>query len=195
LSPDSVLAIFGVTPLVICVLAVLLLKERPTAGIWGSAAIISAGAMLCLSLQGRPSPSAMVAALTAAGSFSLYVVMTRMLRGEGLRANLFYTALGVFAALSLFVPGVWITPSPHDAVVMVLIGAFGLLALLALDRAAASAPVSGSGAMVDARLLVPIGGVLVGRQLDLHILIGAATIGMGMICAVSLARNPEASAR
>jgi hypothetical protein len=74
------------------------------------------------------------AALTSAASFSLYVVMTRMLRGESLRANLFYTALGVFAVLSLFMPTVWVTPTSHDARVMVLIGALGLVALLALDR-------------------------------------------------------------
>ena len=195
LTSETVLAIFGVAPLIICALAAVLLKERPTPGIWVSAAVVSAGAMFCLSLHVPLSLTAVAAALTSAGSFSLYVVMTRMLRGESLRANLFYTALGVFAALSLFMPKVWVMPTPHDALVMVLIGAVGLLALLALDRTAKMAPVSSGGAMVDTRLLVLIGGMAVGRHPDLHIAIGVATIAIGTICALSLGRNPVASAQ
>jgi drug/metabolite transporter (DMT)-like permease len=194
LTPDTVLAIFGVAPLIICALAAVLLKERPTPGIWVSAAVVSAGAMFCLSLHVLLSLTAVAAALTSAGSFSLYVVMTRMLRGESLRANLFYTALGVFVVLSLFVPTMWVMPTPHDALVMVLIGALGLLALLALDRTAQMAPVSSGAAMVDTRLLV-IGGVVIGPHPDLHIEIGVATIAIGTICALSLGRNPEASAQ
>jgi drug/metabolite transporter (DMT)-like permease len=194
LTPDTVLAIFGVAPLIICALAAVLLKERPTPGIWVSAAVVSAGAMFCLSLHVLLSLTAVAAALTSAGSFSLYVVMTRMLRGESLRANLFYTALGVFVVLSLFVPTMWVMPTPHDALVMILIGALGLLALLALDRTAQMAPVSSGAAMVDTRLLV-IGGVVIGPHPDLHIEIGVATIAIGTICALSLGRNPVASAQ
>lgn len=195
LAPDTVLAIFGVAPLIMCALAAVLLKERPTPAIWVSAAIVSAGAMFCLSLQLLPSLTAVAGALTSAGSFSLYVVMTRMLRGESLRANLFFTALGVFAALSLFVPKVWVMPTPHDALVMVLIGALGLLALLALDRTVKTAPVSSGGAMVDTRLLVLIGGLVAGHHLELHIAIGVATIAIGTICALSLGGNPVTSAQ
>jgi drug/metabolite transporter (DMT)-like permease len=194
LTPDTVLAIFGVAPLIICALAAVLLKERPTPGIWVSAAVVSAGAMFCLSLHVLLSLTAVAAALTSAGSFSLYVVMTRMLRGESLRANLFYTALGVFVVLSLFVPTMWVMPTPHDALVMVLIGGLGLLALLALDRTAQMAPVSSGAAMVDTRLLV-IGGVEIGHHPDLHIEIGVATIAIGTICALSRGRNPVASAQ
>ena len=193
LTPDTVLAIFGVAPLIICTLAVVLLKEHPTPGIWVSAGLVSAGAMFCLPLDARPSLLAVAAALISASSFSLYVVMTRMLRGEDLRANLFYTALGVFVALSLFVPTVWVTPTAHDAVVMVLIGAFGLLALLALDRTAQMAPVSNGGAMVDTRLLVLVGSIVVGRHPNLHIAVGVATIAIGTMCALGLSRNQVAS--
>jgi drug/metabolite transporter (DMT)-like permease len=195
MAPNNVLAIFGVAPLIMCALGAILLNERPTRGIWVSAAVVSAGAMFCLSLHGLPSLTAVAGALTSAGSFSLYVVMTRMLGGERLRANLFYTALGVFAALSLFVPKFWITPTPHDALVMVLIGALGLLALLALDRAAQTAPVSSGGAMVDTRLLVLIGGIAVGHHADLRVTIGVASIAVGTMCALSLGRNPVASAQ
>jgi drug/metabolite transporter (DMT)-like permease len=176
------------------VFAAVLLKERPTPGIWVCAAIVSMGALFCLPLYARPSLVAVAAALTASASFSLYTVMTRMLRGESLRLNLFYTALGVFAVLSFFVPTVWIMPTPHDALVMVLIGAVGLVALSALDRAAQAAPVSNGGTMVDTRLLVLVGGIVVGIHQDLHIVVGVATIALGTICALSFSSNPVASA-
>ena len=52
LDVDTVLSLFGVSPLLICVLAVLLLNERATRGIWISAIVVSVGALFCLSLQG-----------------------------------------------------------------------------------------------------------------------------------------------
>jgi drug/metabolite transporter (DMT)-like permease len=75
-------------------------------------------------------------------TFSLYVVMTRSLRSETTRANLFYTALGVFVVLTPFMPRIWSTPSLHDMMVLGGVGLLGYLALYALDRLAAAAPVS-----------------------------------------------------
>lgn len=193
LDVNTVLSLFGVAPLMICVLAILLLNERPTPGLWASATVVSLGALFCLSPQGPLPLIGVAAALVSAGSFSLYVVMTRMLTTETLRANIFYTALGVFAALTLYMPKVWVTPTPHDAAVMVLVGALGLISLLALDRAAETAPVFNGGVMVDTRLLTLVGGVLVGRHLDLHYAVGLAIIISGTICALTLARSSAVS--
>ena len=60
--------------------------------------------------------------------------MTRSLRGESTRVNLFYTAAGVFAALTPAVPFVWITPDLHDLVLLTGVGLIGLLGLFILDR-------------------------------------------------------------
>jgi drug/metabolite transporter (DMT)-like permease len=193
LDVDTVLSLFGVSPLLICVLGVLLLKEWPSRAIWMSSVVVSIGALFCLSLQGALPLSGVAAALICAGSFSLYCVLTRMLTTETLRANMFYTALGVFAALTLYMPRVWVTPTAHDAAIMVLVGAVGLISLLALDRAAETAPVFNGGAMVDTRLLTLTGGVLVGRHPDLHYVAGLAVIVAGTICALSLARSPAVS--
>ena len=75
-------------------------------------------------------------------TFAAYVVMTRVLRTEPGHVNLFYTALGVFLALSPFIPAVWIMPNGQDLLVLTGIGLIGYLALFALDRMAAAAPVS-----------------------------------------------------
>jgi drug/metabolite transporter (DMT)-like permease len=68
--------------------------------------------------------------------------MTRSLRDEPVQANLFFTALGVFALLTPLMPFVWVTPNLHDAVLLAGIGIVGLLALWALDRACERAPVA-----------------------------------------------------
>ena len=69
-----------------------------------------------------------------------------------MQANLFYTALGVFVALTPFMPSMWVMPTWHDAAVLFGIGALGLLGLWALDRAAAAAPLSLSAAGLYAYL-------------------------------------------
>ena len=104
----------------------------PSAGL---GAIVLAG-------PGR-APSAMWFAVAALPplSLSLYVVATRALRFEPLRANLWYTALGVFLALSVVVPSRWVAPTAGDWVTLVAVGGVGLLTLLLLDRATEAAPV------------------------------------------------------
>jgi drug/metabolite transporter (DMT)-like permease len=87
---------------------------------------------------------ALLLPVVMAASFSGYVVMTRQLEGELLQTNLFYTALGVFVVLTPIVPWSWVTPPTQDIAELVGIGAVGLLALWALDRAVACASVSKS---------------------------------------------------
>ena len=50
------------------------------------------------------SPPLLVIAVAMALSFSAYVAMTRSLSSEHVLANLFYTALGVFLALTPLMP-------------------------------------------------------------------------------------------
>jgi len=101
-----------------------------------------AGSLLVHTVGPLPAPMMLAYPLAMALCFSAYVVMTRALRGEDMRANLFYTALGVFLALTPALPGLWVTPNAHDLVVMVAVGVLGYFALWALDRSTAAAPVS-----------------------------------------------------
>jgi len=110
-------------------------------------------------------------------------VMTRVLRAEPGHVNLFYTALGVFLALSPFVPAVWITPTGQDLLVLTAIGLLGYLALFALDRMAAAAPVSVSAPMAYLQVAFGLGATFLvghsplGRRADVGLLLilGAAT--------------------
>jgi drug/metabolite transporter (DMT)-like permease len=141
IAPDNIWSVFWVSPLIVIGAAQGLLGERPSWRLW---AISGAGALATVGMlsPGVPTVASLLLPTLMALCFGLYVPMTRELRLEPVRTNLFYTALGVFLSLTPFMPIVWTTPSLRDAALLVGIGLIGLIALLALDRAAALAPVS-----------------------------------------------------
>jgi drug/metabolite transporter (DMT)-like permease len=140
--PETLMSIFWLSPLLILVLAHVLLGERAPWKIWAAGAVACLGANL-LFIHGPLPPLRLLAfPVGMALTFSLYVVMTRSLRSEPMRANLFYTAFGVLAALSPAIPPLWIPPTAPHLAVMIGVGVLGFGALLALDRMAAAAPVS-----------------------------------------------------
>ena len=142
LHADTVWAVFWIAPLLVIATAHVMIGERAPLLVWGLAASGTLAAAVVHPPTRPSSPLLLVLPIAMALSFSVYVVMTRRLRDEPVLANLFYTALGVFLVLTPMMPHVWITPTAHDLVVMIGIGTIGLLALYALDRAAAGAPVS-----------------------------------------------------
>ena len=148
----SVWATFWCAPPLILVFARFIAAERAPVSVWMLTVLASAGAVLILSPVTAPTGKALAFALLMAVSFALYVVLTRMLRHETLSANLFYTAVGVLLPLSLYVPRIWVMPSAHDAVILFGIGAVGLAALMALDRALERTESSMSAAFVTAQV-------------------------------------------
>ena len=143
------MAIFWLSPLLVLALARILLGEVAPAGVWGAALVGWAGAFLVLGHNALPAaPLLLLLPLAMALCFSLYVVMTRSLRDEETRANLFYSAGGVALFLTPFMSSVWTPPAAFDLLVMIGVGVAGLLSLLALDRMAAAAPVSRTAPML-----------------------------------------------
>jgi drug/metabolite transporter (DMT)-like permease len=135
-------AIFWLSPLMVICLAVAWQHEWPSGLSWIGIVLGSFGVVAVTAPTLPEFPFAPFAPLLMALSFSVYVVMTQSLRTEHLEANLFYTAIGVFAVLTLFMPSVWITPSLHDFAMFVGIGTVGFVSLLLLDQAVRYAPVS-----------------------------------------------------
>jgi len=140
--PGTVWALFWVAPLLILGFARLALGERVPRWVWAVAAIGSGVAAVMAEPALPRSLAGAVLPIVMALSFSVYVVMTRSLRDEPVQANLFFTALGVFALLTPLMPFVWVMPNLHDAALLAGIGIVGLLALWALDRACERAPVA-----------------------------------------------------
>lgn len=136
------MTIFWLSPVLILAFAAVALRERT--GLWAWLVCLCGwlGTVLVMRPEVPKLGAPLLLPFVMAITFAAYVVMTRMLRTEPGHVNLFYTALGVFLALSPFIPAVWIMPNGQDLLVLTGIGLIGYLALLALDRMAAAAPVS-----------------------------------------------------
>jgi drug/metabolite transporter (DMT)-like permease len=148
----ALLSIFWLAPLMILALARIFLAEPVGAWPWLTCGVASLGAVLMHELSPMPGARASVFPLAAALCFAGYVVMTRPLRRESTRANLFYTAFGVFVALSPAMPLLWVTPNAHDLAILTGVGLFGFAELYVLDRMAAAAPVSVTAPMATMQL-------------------------------------------
>lgn len=159
LHPQTLMAIFWVSPLLIVAFAALA-GERSGALPWLAALGGYAGTLL-LHPPARITPlPALAFAVSMAASFALYVVMTRSLRTETTRANLFYTAFGVLLALTPALPAFWTTPTAADLLVMVTVGVLGFGALYLLDRLCATAPVSPTAPFAYLQGLLALGASL-----------------------------------
>ena len=139
--PGTLMAIFWLSPLMMLAIAAVTLRETIPAWTWGLAALASTGAIAFSGPEASSIGANLAFPVCMALSFSAYVVMTRSLRSETTRANLFYTAFGVFLALSPFVPGVWVSPNLRDGIVLAGVGLLGFVALYAIDRCMAAATV------------------------------------------------------
>lgn len=182
-SVAAVWTVFWVAPLLVLVLATLCLGERPGAGGWLASAATLAGTSVLL---GPTLPSAawpVLLAVVSAASFSLYVVLTRVLRDEPTSVNLFYTALGVFVALTPLVGRSWLPPTSRDLGVLFAIGLFGYAGLFALDRMAAAAPVSSTAPLAALQVPLAVGGqaLVAHRWPGARAGVGAAFIGCAML--------------
>jgi drug/metabolite transporter (DMT)-like permease len=155
--PATLMAVFWLSPLFILVLARIFHGERIPVQLWMAALMGCCGAVLLHEPAWPEMPALLVFPFGMALCFSLYVVMTRSLRGETTRANLFYTAVGVFLVLTPVMPGVWITPDIHDLLVLACIGVLGYVALYFLDCMASAAAVSISAPIAYLQIAVTLG--------------------------------------
>jgi len=144
LPVGSVWAVFWISPLMVLALARVVLGEGVPRRTWWICGLGSFAAAAMTVDRATPLGPTLLLPLGMAASFAGYVVMTRRLEGELLPTNLFYTAVGVFIVLTPVVPWSWVMPSVHDIALLVGIGAVGLVALWALDRAIAHASVATS---------------------------------------------------
>ena len=131
----NILSIFWLMPIMIIVLSMFLLKEQVSWPVW----LLGLFGLACVLFLAHPNKTFSLVgiglALVMGSAFSLYVVLTRMLRDESHLTNLFYTALGVLIPLSFWVPGVWKPLTLQGGLLMSLIGLLGFALLWVLDKA------------------------------------------------------------
>jgi len=174
----TLMTVFWSSLVLIPVFARIIAGERVPGWSWLAGLVGWTGIWLML---GSPLPTvhpSVAFPMLMAGSFSLYVVLTRLLRTERTSANLFHTAAGVLLVLTPMMPFVWVPPTLSDLCAMALVGALGLVGLFLVDRMASIAAVSTAAPM--AALQMPIFAALLwilgSRPPSLRSLLGMAIV-------------------
>ncbi len=135
MSVGNILSVFWLAPMMIMGLSMWLLKEKAPWYIW-LITIVGLGCVLFLTRPKAPMTTlGIVLALAMGLSFSLYVVMTRLLREESTLTNLFYTAVGVLVPLSFRLPTFWKPLTLQGGLLMAIVGLLGFALLWVLDKA------------------------------------------------------------
>jgi drug/metabolite transporter (DMT)-like permease len=175
----EVKAISFVSPLLVAIFAVWLLREHVSWDKWLAVIVGFLGVLFIVRPGSAMLTWASALALGNALCYSLYQIMTRRIsEDEDPITTLFYTALVGFLVMSAIMPFVWVTPSLKHVPLVLLLGTMGvcghflLIKALELERASTLSPLG-----YTQLLWVTLLGYLVFGDLpDRH-----AVIGMGII--------------
>jgi drug/metabolite transporter (DMT)-like permease len=185
LGRGQVWAVFWTSPLMAMAFGRIMLKERPSRGRWLATALGLMGAILVAGPGRDWDARGGLFAFGMAACFALYLVLARSLSAESIPSKLLYTALGVWLALCVFVPGLWVRPTPRALLAWIGIGGAGLLLLWAFDRALELAPVSLVAPLVLSQTIWHVGSTFVtGNRPSCMAMLGALAVA-GAIAAVA----------
>ncbi len=139
----TVIAIFEVSPLVICLFAFFFLGEPVGWRRWAGVACGLVGALIIIRPAGDFFTPAALLPLMSATLFAAYAVSTRFLgQAENPWTSFLYTALIGTIGANLCLPFFWTTPEPTDVMFMAILGAGGGIGHLMLIRALVQADAS-----------------------------------------------------
>ncbi|TXC66093.1 DMT family transporter [Piscinibacter aquaticus] len=165
LPPATLMSVFWLAPVLILAMARLLLRERVVPRVWGATALASIGVFVVTGPHRLPDTMLLIYPLGMAMSFSVFLVLTRMLRHEPEPVALTYLGLGVCVLLAPFAAVGWTAPRPTHLLVVGAIALVGIGALLAMGRLVAVSRLSRSAPM--AYLQIPFAMAL-GWWLGVH---------------------------
>lgn len=160
------------------------LRDRVPLWLWVVTALGLLGSVALLGPARPASPGAAVIPVLMGLSFALFLAATKKLRHEPVLSSLFLLALGCFVLLLPLMPMVWVTPSLHDAMLFVLIGVFGFIALWLLEQALRrwSLPNLAPVLYVHVACLALLSTLSNGRMPTLRLLVGWGLVGLVMVC-------------
>ncbi len=175
----EVKAVSFVSPLLVTVFAVWLLKEHVTPGRWVAILIGFGGTLFIVRPGSAMLNPAVFLALGSAFCYSLYQILTRRLGGDDPQlTSLFYTAFVGFVFMSFMLPHVWKPPELVHLPAFLLLGAAGmtghylLIKALEIERASALSPFG-----YTQLLWISLSGYLVFHDVpDMHSIIGMVVI-------------------
>jgi drug/metabolite transporter (DMT)-like permease len=183
MSSGEIMSVFWIAPVMVPWLA-LAIGERARMPTWAAVVLGWVGAALTYRLASRTFGANVVLPLAMAGSFAIYVVVTRVLdRSEAVLTNLFYTALGVVLVLTPLMAFVWQRPSLTALAASCAVGVIGWFTLWTLDLSLRAAPASWSAPFMFFQVVVTEAVRMLGlhalprpSQLAGLVLIGAALV-------------------
>jgi len=137
----DVAAILTVTPVLVTVLSVPMLKETVGWRRWLAVLAGFAGAMLIVGPAGGTLQWAVLIPLLAAVCNALYQIVTRMLKSsDSTLTTFFYTSITGTVLCTLALPFVWVMPDLASAGMMLLLGTLGACSHYCMIRAYTAAP-------------------------------------------------------
>lgn len=183
----EVKAITFVSPLLVTVFAVWLLRERVTRDKWIAVMVGFAGTLFIVRPGSSMLSPAATLALGSALCYSLYQIMTRRLSDdENPMVTLFYTALVGFVAMSLFAPLISRPVTLPHLALFILVGTMGalghylLIRALELERASTLSPIG----YLQLLWVTLLGFFVFGDLPDVHAVLGMLIIvGSGLYVA------------
>ena len=147
MSLENIWSVFWIAPLMSMLMALFLLGEHISAPSWISAIFGLVGVLCILCPDKGLLTWSMLFPLGMAFCYSLYVIMTRLLRTERTVTNLFFTAIVVLLPWSLGLPLFWRQLNLRAAGVMAAIGLLGLVVSVLLRQSLRPRTSVGSGAV------------------------------------------------
>jgi len=139
-SPHLAMTGLWVAPVFALLLARGWLRSKAPLLPWIAAAAGLCATVAMLEPARPPTLQASVVPLLMGLAFAGYLALTRSLRHEPAMTNLFWVGLGGLVGVLPFLPGVWVTPTLHDALVFAALGVVGFAALWLLEQALRRAP-------------------------------------------------------
>lgn len=187
-------AIVFVTPLLVTVLAVLVLKERVSLSRWAAVALGLAGVLVIARPGAGLDLAGLAFALAAALCYSIYQILTRQLAAsEHAVTMLFYTALVGTAVMTAALPWYWedLHPSWPESLMLVSMGIYGGTGHYLLTRAFHMAPASVLSPFLYVQLVwaALLGWLVFGDFPDALSLMGMAVIAAGGLAVALGARR------
>lgn len=178
-SPHLAMTGLWVAPVFALVLARGWLLSKAPLLAWIAAAAGLCATVAMLEPARPPTLQASVVPLLMGLAFAAYLALTRSLRDEPVMTNLFYVGLGGLLGVLPFLPGVWVMPSLHDALVFAALGVFGFVALWLLEHALRRAPLPwiAPALYVHVACLTVVSLAARGHLPSLRIALGLALVG------------------
>lgn len=165
LPAATLMSVFWLAPLLILAMARLTLRERIAPKVWVVTALASIGVFVMTGPHRLPEATLLVYPMGMALSFSVFLVLTRVLRDDPEPVGLMYLGLGVCVLLAPVLPGSWTTPRPFDLLVTGAIALAGIGALLAMGRLVSGSRLSRSAPMAYLQIPFAMGlGWWLGRE-------------------------------